>query len=103
MCLTPPREDFSLIVCKNVLLHFDEAQRRQVFRMFHRSLRPGGLLATEHTQKMPESLSSLFEPIAGHAQVFRRMDALESMHWHVAESHLVGAQTPEESRGLVVS
>jgi chemotaxis protein methyltransferase CheR len=69
--LKPPREDFSLIVCKNVLLHFDEAQRRQVFHMFHRALRPGGLLATEHTQKMPESLGSLFEPIVGHVQVHR--------------------------------
>jgi chemotaxis protein methyltransferase CheR len=71
LCLKPPREDFSLIVCKNVLLHFDEAQRRQVFQMFHRALRPGGLLATEHTQKMPDGLGSLFEPITGYAQVYR--------------------------------
>lgn len=69
--LKPPREDFSLIVCKNVLLHFNEPQRRQVFGMFHRALRPGGLLATEHTQKLPEGLSSLFEPINGYAQVYR--------------------------------
>ena len=42
LCLTPPREDFSLVVCKNVLLHFDEARRGQVYRMFHRALRPQG-------------------------------------------------------------
>ena len=78
LSLTPPREDFSLVVCKNVLLHFDKAQRHQVFCMFHRSLRPGGLLATEHTQKLPEELDALFEPVASYAQVFRRLDALES-------------------------
>ena len=83
LCLTPPREDFSLIVCKNVLLHFDEAQRRQVFRMFHRALRPGGLLATEHTQKLPGELDALFEPAASYAQIFRRVDATESVHKHI--------------------
>jgi chemotaxis protein methyltransferase CheR len=81
--LTPPREDFSLVVCKNVLLHFDEAQRRQVFCMFHRALRPGGLLATEHTQKMPETLDALFQPAASHAQIFRRLDAPKSVHHHI--------------------
>jgi chemotaxis protein methyltransferase CheR len=75
LSLTPPREDFSFIVCKNVLLHFDEAQRRQVLGMFHRALRPGGLLATEHTQKMPASLNSLFEPINGYAQVYRTIQS----------------------------
>ena len=71
LSLKPPREDFSLVVCKNVLLHFNVAQRCQVFHMFHCSMRPGGLLATEHTQKMPASLGSLFEPIAGDAQIYR--------------------------------
>jgi chemotaxis protein methyltransferase CheR len=96
LCLTPPREDFSLIVCKNVLLHFDEARRNQVFRMFHRALRPGGLLATEHTQKMPETLSSLFEPIAGYAQVFRRLDAAETVRSHIDGSHILGDRIRKE-------
>ncbi len=96
LCLTPPREDFSLIVCKNVLLHFDEPQRRKVFRMFHRSLRAGGLLATEHTQKLPEELNSLFKPIAGYVQVFRRLDAPKSVHQHVDGSHVLGNRTREK-------
>ena len=74
LSLKPPREDFSLIVCKNVLLHFDEAQRLAVFRMFHGALRAGGLLATEHTQKMPEALGRLFEPVSSFTQVYRRLD-----------------------------
>jgi chemotaxis protein methyltransferase CheR len=102
LSLKPPREDFSLIICKNVLLHFDEAQRRHVLRMFHRSMRPGGLLAMEHTQKMPESLSSLFGPIAGYAQVFRRLDAPESVRSHSDGSHVLGTHASHESRSLGV-
>ncbi len=74
LTLTPPREDFSLVVCKNVLLHFDETQRVDVLRMFHGSLRPGGLLATEHTQKIPEVLTPLFQQVASYVQVHRKMD-----------------------------
>ena len=74
LSLEPIRESLSLIVCKNVLLHFDPPQRESVIRMFHRALRPDGLLAMENTQKMPEPLSPIFQQLAGHAQVYRRLD-----------------------------
>ena len=103
LSLTPPREDFSLVVCKNVLLHFDEAQRRRVFRMFHRSLRPGGLLATEHTQKLPADLKTLFEPVASYAQIFRRLDASPRVHQQIDGSHPPVARITRGSRSLVTS
>jgi chemotaxis protein methyltransferase CheR len=84
----PPRDDFSLIVCKNVLLHFDEAQRVQVLRMFHGALRPGGLLATEHTQKLPDSMEGVFETVAGFAQIHRRLDAADGLHTHIDGPHV---------------
>ncbi len=95
LSLKPPREDFSLIVCKNVLLHFDEAQRLEVFRMFHGALRSGGLLATEHTQKLPPAVEALFEPVSSFAQVYHRLDAR-----HTAEQTITphGATT-EALRG----
>jgi chemotaxis protein methyltransferase CheR len=88
LSLTPISGDFSLIVCKDVLPDLDEVQRRLVFRMFHRALRPGGLLATEHTQKMLEGLDQLFEPVARCSQVYRRVDAPEMMHKHINGSHV---------------
>ena len=97
--LNPPREDFSLIVCKNVLLHFDQAQRVEVLRMFHRALRPEGLLATEHTQKLPESLSGLFETVAAHAQVHRRLDAPEGLHTHIDGPHTPVGKPAAEVKG----
>ena len=96
--LKPPREDFSLIVCKNVLLHFDEAQRFQVLRMFHGALRPGGLLATEHTQKLPESLGGWFETVASFAQIHRRLDIAEGVHTHIDGPHVPVSRLPKEER-----
>ena len=71
--------------------------------MFHRSLRPGGLLATEHTQKLPGELNVVFEQVAGYAQIFRRLDVIESIHKHVDGSHSSRAHAPQECRGFRVS
>ena len=71
--LRPIREGLSLIVCKNVLLHFDETQRINVLRMFHQALQPGGILVMEHTQKLPETLAARFRQVAPYAQVFRKV------------------------------
>lgn len=49
---------YSLIVCKNVLLHFTPAQRAGVVRMFHRALAPGGYFAVEQTQSLPEETAA---------------------------------------------
>jgi chemotaxis protein methyltransferase CheR len=75
LSLVPVRQDLSLIVCKNVLLHFDERRRCDVLRMFHGALRKDGLLVMEHTQKVPEALRPLLEQVAPHAQVYRKIEA----------------------------
>jgi chemotaxis protein methyltransferase CheR len=71
--LQPVGSDYSLIVCKNVLLHFSYEQRIEVLKMYHRSLAPGGYFATENTQKMPPEISHLFEQITPDAQLFRKV------------------------------
>ena len=96
LSLAPPRNDFSLIVCRNVLLDFDETERRQVFRMFHGAMLPDGFLATEHTQRMPEGTESLFEPISSHAQVYRRLDVADGLRSHVDGPHAPGIRVPRE-------
>ena len=66
--------DFSLILCKNVLLHFQPAERVKVIQMFHAALVPGGILAMEQTQKMPAELAQLFELAAPDAQIYRKRE-----------------------------
>jgi chemotaxis protein methyltransferase CheR len=78
--LEPLGKNFSLIVCKNVLLHFNEQQRGDVLRMFHHALRSDGVLVLEHTQKIPASLNGIFRSLVGHAQVYGKIaNSLDSI------------------------
>jgi len=67
--------DYSLVVCKNVLLHFRPPERVEVLKMFHRALAPSGLLVTEQTQEMPPELGSMFERVIPDGQLFRKAEA----------------------------
>ena len=71
--LQPAGSDYSLIVCKNVLLHFSYEQRIEVLKMYHRSLAPGGYFATENTQKIPVEISGLFEQVTPDSHLFRKI------------------------------
>jgi len=71
--LIPIGQDFGIILCKNVLLHLSEKQRLDVIRMFYDSLSEGGFFATEQTQKLPEEVKDLFEPVVSNAQLFRKV------------------------------
>jgi len=74
LSLRPISESLSLIVCKNVLLHFQPAERIEVFRMFHRSLAPDAVLANENTQKLPTEVSGLFRRISNESQVYQKVE-----------------------------
>ena len=64
---------FSLVVCKNVLLHINQQQRINVIKMFHESLAPGGFLVMEQTQKLPDELSHLFERVVMNGQLYKKI------------------------------
>jgi chemotaxis protein methyltransferase CheR len=72
LSLEPPGKEFGLIVCKNVLLHFNECQRIDVLKMFHSSLIEGGFLVMEQTQKLPPEVNHLFDTAISNAQLFRK-------------------------------
>jgi chemotaxis protein methyltransferase CheR len=68
---------YSLVLCKNVLLHFQPEERIEVLRMFHRALAPGGLFATEQTQEMPQELAALFQRVIPDKPLFRKVEGGE--------------------------
>lgn len=68
-------QGYALVLCKNVLLHFQQAERIEVIRMFHRALAPGGMFATEQTQELPAELAPLFERVNPDVPVFRKVEA----------------------------
>jgi chemotaxis protein methyltransferase CheR len=77
LSLEPIGEGFALIVCKNVLLHFNQQQRVDVLRMFHRALEPNGCLVMEQTQKLPPGMELLFTQLEPSAQLFARIASRE--------------------------
>ena len=96
----PVRDGLAMVICKNVLLHFNAQQREKVVRMFHGAPRKDGLLVMEHTQKLPEGLLPLFQQVSPAVQVFRkvasdtiRIDGKESGATPVGQFH-----TGRESR-----
>jgi chemotaxis protein methyltransferase CheR len=74
LTLEPVGDNYNLIVCKNVLLHLQPAERVDVFRMFHKALAPGGFLATEQTQKLPADVAPLFQQVVSDGQVFQKVE-----------------------------
>jgi len=70
--LSPIRNEFGLVICKNVLLHLTQEEEVNVIRMFHSALSPGGVLATEQTQKMPEEAQDWFRGVTPDGQIFQR-------------------------------
>ncbi len=76
LSLEPPRLDFDVIVCKNVLLHFRVEERVAVVRMFHEALAPGGFLLLEQTQPVPPPLANRFARLADHVQLYRKRESI---------------------------
>lgn len=70
--LKPIEENNSLIICKNVLLHQKPEERIEILKMFHKSLKPNGLLALEQTQMLPKKVEHLFLPVVQNAQLFQK-------------------------------
>ncbi len=72
LSLNEIRRGFDVILCKNVLMHFNKTQRVKVINMFHRALSSEGYLAMERTQNLPAELSSLFEKVTEKGQIYQK-------------------------------
>ncbi len=72
LSLKPISYNYNLIICKNVLLHFNYEQRINVYKMFYDALDSEGLIVTEQTQELPKEVENYFEKLALDAQIFRK-------------------------------
>lgn len=64
--------NFQIILCKNVLLHFQEFERIKVIDMYSKVLANGGFYCTEQTQPMPKENAHIFEKVVSDANVYKR-------------------------------
>lgn len=66
----PPASGFDVVLCRNVLIYFDQPGKRQVFQLIHRALRPQGYAVFGPTD-IPDD-PTLFETQWGPATVIYR-------------------------------
>ncbi|MDR3671041.1 MAG: CheR family methyltransferase [Holophaga sp.] len=75
LTLVPPETGKSLIVCKNVLMHFSPENQVRVLEMFHQALVPGGYLALDGAQAMPASCGHWFPRVDPGLPLFQKPPA----------------------------
>ena len=75
LSLRPIGNNFSLVVCKNVLLHFAHEQRVEVIKMFHEALLPSGYLALDELQRLPAEVAPLFVRVLADGNLYRKAES----------------------------
>ena len=75
LTLVPPETGFSLIVCKNVLMHFSPADQVKVLEMFHETLLPGGFLAVDGNQAIPPPFATRFRQFERGTPLYQKSEA----------------------------
>lgn len=63
--------NFDVIFCRNLLIYFDDASRREAINNIYDSLRPGGYVFLGHSESMSR-ISSVFEPRRHGSQIIYR-------------------------------
>jgi chemotaxis protein methyltransferase CheR len=74
LSLRPIGDNFSVVVCKNVLLHVAYQQRVEIIKMFYQALSPGGYLALDELQELPAEVASLFVRALADGKLYRKAE-----------------------------
>jgi chemotaxis protein methyltransferase CheR len=75
LSLRPIGNNFSLVVCKNVLLHVGYEQRVEIIKMFYEALSPGGYLALDELQELPTEVAPLFVRVLADGKLCRKAES----------------------------
>ena len=69
--------DLDIIFCRNVMIYFDDEERKRVIDKFHRSLNPGGYLFLGHSESL-QGVDARFEfVISEKGTAYRKPDGEE--------------------------
>jgi chemotaxis protein methyltransferase CheR len=77
LSLRPIGSNFSLVVCKNVLLHLAYEERVEVLKMFYEALSPGGYLALDELQELPVEVAPLFVRVLADGKLCRKAQSAQ--------------------------
>jgi two-component system CheB/CheR fusion protein len=68
----PPYSNLDLIMCRNVMIHFEHMVRDEVIVNFHRSLQGRGLLVLGKSEALTGPLEYLFELVEPRCKIYRK-------------------------------
>ena len=68
----PPRRDYHLIVCRNVLIYFDRPMQERLFQIFTDSLAPGGYLVLGKVETLFGAVRTRLLLVDSRERVYRR-------------------------------
>ena len=66
--------EFDIIICKNVLIYFDNDLQKRVFKLFYDSLKFGGFLIIGESEQIHEQFIDRFESYSVEYKIFRKVD-----------------------------
>jgi len=75
LTFVPPETGQGLIVCKNVIMHFEPEDQVRVLEMFHECLVPGGYLAMDGNQELPRAFAGRFLQVEPGVPLFQKPGA----------------------------
>ncbi|EHQ36537.1 CheR family methyltransferase [Methanoplanus limicola] len=64
---------FDIIICKNVLLHFNDAEQSAITGLFYDTLNNGGYLVTEQTHRLSDKDQNSFARIFPDARIYQKI------------------------------
>jgi len=70
-----PHGKFDVILCRNVLIYFDDAARATALKNLHDSLLPGGFLILGHTESMAKVYANFQTRRFGEVVVYHRVES----------------------------
>ncbi|TFF41781.1 CheR family methyltransferase [Pseudomonas sp. RIT623] len=94
----PPFSQLDLIVCRNLLIYLDREVQRDILRLFHFALRPGGHLFLGSSEST-DLAAELFVAVDKRNRIFRAREVSSSRHPERLQAPLpAAAQAPVKAR-----
>jgi two-component system CheB/CheR fusion protein len=71
--MDPPFTRIDILVCRNLMIYWEQELQKKLLPLFHYSLNPGGVLFLGSAETVG-SYSTFFEPISGKIRLFRKIE-----------------------------
>jgi chemotaxis protein methyltransferase CheR len=68
----PVHKKFDLVLCRNVMIYFDDTLKLKVIKSFYDSLNEGGFFAIGYYDSLPEEAKRYFKPFDSARKIYRK-------------------------------